>query len=435
MAEGIRRRHTRRCASRNGGKRCSCEGSWEAWIWLRREQRKVYKTFPSQDEAKLWRAERHKPAKQGAMRAPTRLTVEEAAWCWLVGADEGVIVDRSERTYKPSTLRGYRRALLLRVLPEFGAHRLVDLHRADVQAFANRLRAEGLSAGTVRNTLDPLRALFRHVIDEEEQLSVNPMAAVKLPRRSGGRDRIASAVEAAALLEALSADRALWATAFYAGLRRGEVRALRWVDVDLGRSEIRVERSWDQVEGPIDPKSETSARTVPILAVLRDYLVEHKLATGRDGEELVFGRTAELPFVPSTVRNRALAAWAAANKREAEQAEEEERKPALLERITLHECRHTFASTLIDAGANAKAIQTFLGHSTITMTYDTYGHLMPGSRDQTRELVDSYLEAAVAEARVEATAPQLRPSVPQSAAAQTGVPAVLPAEAEEPNPA
>jgi integrase len=141
---------------------------------------------------------------------------------------------------------------------------------------------------------------------------------------------------------------------------------------------------------------------VPILAVLRDHLDAHKLATDRDGGELVFGRTASDAFVASTIRNRARRAWSARG----------------VEAITLHECRHTFASLLIDAGANAKAIQTFMGHSTIEMTFDQYGHLMPGSRDQTRELVDRYLDAAVAEARVEAAAAdpaRLAPLSPQSA--------------------
>ena len=60
----------------------------------------------------------------------------------------------------------------------------------------------------------------------------------------------------------------------------------------------------------------------------------------------------------------------------------------------MHEARHTFASLLIDAGANPKAIQTFMGHSKIQTTFDTYGHLMPGSHDEVRERMDAYLGAA-----------------------------------------
>jgi integrase len=66
----------------------------------------------------------------------------------------------------------------------------------------------------------------------------------------------------------------------------------------------------------------------------------------------------------------------------------------LLEPITLHECRHTFASLLIDAGVNPKAIQEFMGHATIGETFSRYGQLMPGARNQARELVDAYMRAA-----------------------------------------
>ncbi len=85
-----------------------------------------------------------------------------------------------------------------------------------------------------------------------ERVTFNPTIDIELPTDAKSRDRIASATEAQALIAALPADeRALWATALYAGLRRGELRALRWSDFDLGRSEIRVQRAWD-VEGAID---------------------------------------------------------------------------------------------------------------------------------------------------------------------------------------
>jgi integrase len=154
---------------------------------------------------------------------------------------------------------------------------------------------------------------------------------------------------------------------------RGELQALRWSDVDLGRSEIRVERSWDEKAGPVPPESAAGKRTVPVLAVLRDFLDEHKLRTGRDGEALVFGRDAETPFAPRTTGYRAKKAWKG-------------RDP-----IGFHEARHVFASLLIDAGANPKAIQEYLGHSSIKMTFDVYGHLMPGSRDEVRVRMDAYL--------------------------------------------
>ena len=275
-------------------------------------------------------------------------------------------------------MRGYRQALRDRILPALGDYRLSDLRRMDVQALVDAMAAEGFAPATIHNALDPLRAVYRRAL-KREQVGVNPTSGLELPPSRSGRDRIADPAEAAALLAALPAgERALWACAFYAGLRRGELAALRWADIDLGRSEIRVERSWDPVEGPIEPKSEQSIRTLPLVGVLRDYLDEHKLATERGGADLAFGRTAQDPFVPSTIRNRARKAWSAAG----------------LEPISLHECRHVFASLLIDSGENPKAIQAFMGHATIQMTFDKYGHLFSGSREQARVRLDAYLASA-----------------------------------------
>lgn len=96
-------------------------------------------------------------------------------------------------------------------------------------------------------------------------------------------------------------------------------------------------------------------------------------------------------FYASTVDGRAKRAWKAANERERELATREEREADLLRPIGLHMCRHTFASLLIDSGANPKAIQEFMGHSKIHTTFDVYGHLLPGSHDEVRRRMDTYL--------------------------------------------
>ena len=171
-------------------------------------------------------------------------------------------------------------------------------------------------------------------------------------------------------------DRAIWATAMYAGLRRGELRALRVQEIDLAAGVIRVERGYDAVEGEIELKSGTG-RKVPIAAVLRDYLTEHLARTRRTGADRCFGTTGIRPFDGQKLQARADEAW----------------REAGLERIAPHECRHTFASLMIAAGVNAKALQTFMGHANITTTLDTYGHLMPGSEDKAADLLDAYLTA------------------------------------------
>jgi integrase len=204
---------------------------------------------------------------------------------------------------------------------------------------------------------------------------------------------VATASEAGRLVAALpAADRPIWATAFYAGLRRGELQALRSLDIDMARAEISVNRSWDQYEGPVEPKSKAGIRTLPILGVLRAHLEACDL-TSLSG--LAFARGDGEPFDPKTINDRAKRAWAKANEHEEEAAAGEGREPKLIRPITLHECRHTFASLLIDAGVNPKAIQEFMGHATIEETFSRYGHLMPGTRNQARELVDAYLASAM----------------------------------------
>jgi integrase len=203
----------------------------------------------------------------------------------------------------------------------------------------------------------------------------NPTRGIQLAAVRGKRERIASPAEAERLISAvLPSERAAWACAFYAGLRLGEIRALRWEDVNLARGVIHVRRGWDQIEGEISRKSVAGERVVPIAAVLRELLIEYGMETRRQ-KGLVFGATEEKPFTLTAMRNRARSAW----------------KKARLQPITTHEARHTFASMMIAAGVNAKQLSTYMGHASIAITFDRYGHLMPGNEAEAAELLDIYL--------------------------------------------
>jgi integrase len=314
--------------------------------------------------------------RRGLLRAAAPVTVAEAASTWLAGARAGAVRNRSGDIYKPSALRGYETSLRLRVLPAFGAARLSEITRADLQALVDRMLAEGIGASTLRNTLMPLRAIYRRALARGE-VAVNPTSGLELPAVRGRRERIATPAEVRSLLDALAEDHALWGTAVYAGLRRGELRALRWEDVDLDGGVIRVSRGWDAKEGPIEPKSRAGTRTVPIPAALRRLLLEHRLRADRP-RGLVFGRTEEHSFDPSTVMDRARRIWGAAG----------------LADLTLHDCRHTYASLMIVAGVNAKALCSYMGHASVTITFDRYGHLMPGNEAEAAGLLDRLLEEA-----------------------------------------
>lgn len=113
----------------------------------------------------------------------------------------------------------------------------------------------------------------------------------------------------------------------------------------------------------------------------------------------MFGRGPELPFNDSSIAARAALTWRTAaieRAREAGATDDELERVAreFIPPLTLHEARHTFASTMIAAGVNAKALSSYLGHSSIAITFDRYGHLMPGNEDEAAGLLDAYLARA-----------------------------------------
>jgi integrase len=301
---------------------------------------------------------------------------------------DGSVLDRKGKPYKPSTCRSYTQAINAYLKDDPLARIAVsEVRRADVQDYADKLRATGAAPSTVRNAIDPLRVIFRRARQRDE-IAVDPTKGLELPSTETKRDRIASPNEGARLVEALPVnDQPLWATAMYAGLRRGELRALPWSCVDFDAGVIRVEWGWDDHEGRIEVKTDAGRRRVPMIAALRTLLTAHRQASGRLGDALVFGRTATLPFDPSTVRKRALRAWGWHQ----EKGRWVPGKDAV-EPIGLHECRHTFASLLIAAGENIKAISTYMGHASVTITLDRYGHLLPGGEAKSAEQLGRFLD-------------------------------------------
>jgi integrase len=445
MAEGIVKRHSKSCLEKGGG-RCRCNGSYQAWAYSPRDGKKLYKTFAREAEAKSWRADAKRALDHGTLRAPSRRTLREAAAAWLAGAGRGEIRNRSGRPYKPATLRGYRQALEERILPELGSRKLNTVATSDLQALVDHWQAEGQAAYTIRNSIKPLQAIYRRA-RSREGVPLNPTHDLELPAAELAEVEIVAPEVAARLLEALPAeDRPLWATALYAGLRYGELRALRWGAVELAGGTIRVLEAWDPKEGAIPPKTRTSRRTTPIPGVLRDYLLDHRLRAGDPAEgELVFAAKDGHPFQAAAVYRRADRAWEIDAARRAcvkrfgtTAADSDERREKVIaalrddgyspraiggalglravevgrviarlptrdsdketgpfQRLRLHQARHTYASFMIAAGVNAKALSTFMGHSSINVTFDLYGHLMPGTEAEAAALLDTYLGVEV----------------------------------------
>jgi integrase len=377
MAEGIRRRHAKGCPAKRGG-RCRCSGRFEASVYSVRDDRRIYKTFARESEAKSWRAEAKRALDRGAMRAPSAKTLREVAVAWLEGVERGEIRNRSGHPFKPSTIRGYRTSLNERILPLVGERKVNAITTADLQEIVDDWQVEGQAPSTIRNSLKPLQAIYRRA-RTREGLAMNPTHDLELPSPSPAEVRIVAPETAIKMLSVLPIeDRAIWATAIYAGLRYGELRALRWAAIDFATKTIRVRESWDPKEGSIAPKTRTSARTTPMPEAARAVLAElRSRRPAAPDRALAYSADDGSPFHAASIYRRADRAWEDAG---------------IPERLRLHQARHTYASFMIAAGVNAKALSVFMGHSSIKVTFDLYGHLMPGTEAQAAALLDDFLQ-------------------------------------------
>ena len=444
MATGITRRHSRNCPALSDG-RCKCHAGWEASIYSARDGKKIRKRFVREGEARSWRAAAKSGVDLGTLRAPTAATLNDVGMRWLEGAEAGEVASKSGRPFKPKTLRGYRRDLTEKILPLFGSWKLSAIEAPDLQAMIDQWQSEGHAPSTIRNGIKPLQAIYRRA--QHREGVINPTLNLELPTPNSEEVCIPALAVAAKLVETTPVeDRAIWGSALYAGLRYGELQAQCRSDVDLAAGLIHVRRSWDQKTGTIEPKTRASRRAVPIPPELRDILAAHFARRGKlAADDLVFGQGPDQPFEGAWLYRRADRAWAAESARQdlerfagTEEAElvgllyemghrlsaiaramgvdertlrrhvKGQAKPThskTTEGLRLHLARHTYASMLIAANINAKLIQTYMGHSSIRVTYDKYGHLFPGSAAETAAALGTYLEAQ----RVAAEEASVRP--------------------------
>lgn len=397
MPAGVDVRHRKTCPAPRTDGRC-CKPTYQAHVYDARNDRRVRKTFDTISGAKLWRQDALVALRRGddAALRPTGKTVAAALDELLVGMANGTVLDRSGRRYRPATIRSYAQASSGYLSPALGRLRLAEVRRRDVQALVDRMHAAGLSGSTIRNKLDPLRVAYRRAL-EDDDVARNPVERLRLPANTSQPRQVANVERVGELLAALpDAERAAWACAFYAGLRVGELRALRWRHVDFDAGVIRVEAGWDDQEGEQDTKTAAGARTIPLVGRLRTELARHRLAAGRGVDDLCFGRTPQLAFVRSTLRSRALRAWGwalvANEKPTGPRRVWAKAHDAALEPLSPHEARHCCASYLAAAGLSPKEAQTAMGHADIRTTLNIYAKAVPGWESAAAAKLDVYLD-------------------------------------------
>ena len=353
------------------------DGQWVASISLEKGGRKVYYGKTKKEVTdKLIKARREQ--QQGMLIATKKQTVGEYLKQWL-------------QTHKPTvrirTYERYEELIRLHISPAIGHIQLQKLTLQHIQVMYAKL-GETLSSTTV-NTL---HAMLHKALDDAvkwEIIARNVSDLVTPPRRSYYEIQVLTEEQAKVLLDAAKGHslEALWVMALTTGMRRGELLALKWQDIDFTHDTVQVRRIFTRAPGnryiESEPKTEKSRRSILLAPITTDILKQHrarqlaaKADAGRFWEErnLVFCTSLGTPLNPSKVLERFKTLL----------------KRAGLPIIRFHDLRHSAASMLLAMRVHPKIVQELLGHNQISMTMDIYSHLLPSMQE---EIADKFNEA------------------------------------------
>jgi integrase len=357
---------------------CKCWPSAQAAHYDKRTDKSTRKNFRSSGDfknfkaAEAWKREREGKQKRGELSTQKAPTFREARIERIERMADGRALKKGRKRFKPSSIRDHESALERAGL-DFDPYTLDQVQRFDAMDYRDRVMAD-VGASRTRNLIYPVSGMYRDVIRRGLGVTVNPFADLELPAVEGTREYAGDAVAVRASLDALPEDlRALFASAAYASLRSGCIQALmpEYVTTEA----ITVRHSWDKKDGLVDPKTGAGRRTIPVCAHLWEYLGPH-IAALPANQRFVFGSGAE-PFNYGKVMRAATAAW----------------KEAGLERVTLHQLRHSYRTFLNYAGVSRFDADIYMGHADESMGA-RYTHQPPGQLAADAALLDAYLDAA-----------------------------------------
>lgn len=304
----------------------------------------------------------------GALALPSGDTLNEYLDHWLEAA--------AKPRLRASTYLEYKAQLVRYVRPELGHVKLSKLTPVAIQACYGKMLAAGLSARTVRLTHAILRNALHQAV-KWQVLPYNPADAVDLPKQQQEEMKALSREEAARFLEVSKGNRwhVLFTLLLATGLRPSEAIALKWTDLDLAGGRLHVTRTVAKVEGRWvfnEPKTKSGRRVVylpvSLVRLLADQpRVSELVFIGDDGEPVRLQGVIEHHFKPLLV------------------------KAGLPREVRLYDLRHTCATLLLLAGEHPKKVAERLGHADISLTLNTYSHVLPGMQREGAEKLEALL--------------------------------------------
>lgn len=365
------------------------DGKWCAnvdlgWHNGRRRRKVVYGKTRKEVADKLKAL--HRDMAAGINVAPERQTVKEFLENWLA---QSIKPYRRVKTY-----HSYEQLIRLYLVPRLGHHQLSKLAPEHVQAMlSSLLERDDAGKQLSPRTVQYIRAVLRQALNQAVRWgSVNRNVAdlVDAPRVEKFKIAPLSPQQAQQLLDAAAGHRLelLYRLTLSLGLRRGEVLALRWEDVDFGEGTIRISGSIQELGGRIHrvaPKTESSVRTLPLTPSLAQALQAHQKALdeerasiGSEWQEhgLVFPSQVGTPISPRNLQRHFKLLLAAA------------KLPAT---IRFHDLRHSCATLLIAQGVHPRVVMEILGHSQISVTMNTYAHVLPETQREAAAKLEALL--------------------------------------------
>jgi integrase len=314
-----------------------------------------------------------------ALPDPTRVTVGEYIRTWLSSAHE----------VSPKTLERYGELAEKQIIPHLGATPLQKLKPEAVTMWHVTLLESGLSARTVGHAHRLLRLILARAV-KNNTLTRN-VATIHSPPKVEEREvPILPVEQIPAILEALEGHmlHPIVSLALATGMRRGELLALQWGDVDLGAGTLSVKQSLEETKAGLrvkPPKTKKGRRKISLPPDTVAMLRAHKVKQMETRLVLGMGKPDETTLVLSDIEGRLISphsvsrAWRMAC------------KTRKLPRVPFHALRHTHVSVLIGKGVDILTISRRLGHSKASVTLDVYGHLIDGADEAAAKAIGEVL--------------------------------------------